>query len=89
MTPHSGGYFHLSATYFWNGQLNTFTPAGTPKLTYNVDGEGRPLTITASSGQNPVTSTSYNTASQVTSVSYGPGDSDSFSFDPNTQLPLG
>jgi hypothetical protein len=89
MTPHSGGYFHLSATYFWNGQLNTFTPAGTPKLTYNVDGEGRPLTITASSGQNPVTSTSYNTASQVTSVSYGSGDSDSFSFDPNTQLPLG
>ena len=33
--------------------------------------------------------TSYNTASQVTSVTYGSGDSDSFSFDPNTQLPTG
>ena len=36
-----------------------------------------------------MTSTSYNTASQATSVTYGSGDSDSFSFDPNTQLPLG
>ena len=43
----------------------------------------------ASSGQNPVTSTSYNTASQVTSSTYGSADSDTFSFDPNTQLPTG
>ncbi len=90
MTPHSGGYFHLSASYFSNGQLNTFGSAGFPvSLTYNVDGEGRPWKINASTGQNPVTSTSYNTASQVTSVSYGSGDSDSFSFDPNTQLSTG
>ena len=90
MTPHSGGYYHLTASYFPNGQINTFASAGlTPSLTYNVDGEGRPWTMSASSGQNPVTSTSYNTASQATSVTYGSGDSDSFSFDPNTQLPLG
>jgi hypothetical protein len=40
MTPHSGGYFHLSASYFSNGQLNTFGSAGFPvSLTYNVDGD--------------------------------------------------
>lgn len=90
MTPHSAGYYHVSSSYFPNGQINTLGSNGlAPALTYNVDGEGRPFTISAASGQNPVTSTSYNTASQVTGVTYGSGDSDSFSFDSNTQLPLG
>ena len=55
-----------------------------PLITYGVDGEGRPYSVSASSGQSPLTSTTYNPASQVTSLLYGSGDSDTFLFDPNT-----
>ncbi len=84
-TPHSSGYYHLNSTYFPNGVVNVLGGlSGLPTITYNVDGEGRPLTVSAGSGQNPVTSTSYNPASRPTAVNFGSLDSDSFTYDSNT-----
>ncbi len=84
-TPHSGGYYHLTSTYWANGNLDVLNGLpGLPTLTYGVDGEGRGYSVTASSGQNPVASTLYNAADKPTSVGLGSGDSDSFSYDPNT-----
>jgi len=71
-TPHSGGYFHVNETYWANGALNQISGlSGLPTLTYGVDGEGRPNSASASSGQNPVTSTVYNVASEATQVNLG------------------
>jgi RHS repeat-associated protein len=64
-----------SANYTSNGDL-----------VRKADGEGRPSTVSASSGQNPVTGTIYNpygTPPQTT-VNFGSGDSDVFNFDSNT-----
>lgn len=84
-TPHSGGYYTMNATYWPNGALDTIGGLPTlPTLTYTPDGRGRPAIVTASAGQNPVLSTQYNTASQPTSMTLGSNDSDSFTFDPNT-----
>jgi len=55
-----------------------------PTITYNVDGEGRTKTASASTGQNPLTATGYNYASLPTSVTFGSGDSDGFTYDSNT-----
>lgn len=63
LTPHSGGYYHVNAGYWANGALNTLSPnlTGVPTTwTFGVDGEGRPSTVTATSGQSPVTATAYN-----------------------------
>lgn len=84
-TPNSGGYYHLSETHWANGaphQIGNVT--GLPSFTFGVDGEGRPYTVSASSGQNPVTNTIFNAAGLPTSVTYGSADSDSFAYDPNT-----
>ncbi|MGB8524841.1 MAG: RHS repeat-associated core domain-containing protein [Candidatus Acidiferrales bacterium] len=84
-TPHSGGYYSMSATYWPNGALDTIGGLPTlPTLTYTPDGEGRPAIVTASAGQNPVSSTTYNPASLPTSMILSSTDSDSFTFDPNT-----
>ena len=84
-TPHSGGYFHLNEVYWANGAVNRISGLSQlPTLTYGVDGEGRPYSVSASSGQNPVTSTFYNAASETTLVNFGSGDGDSFAFDSNT-----
>ena len=87
-TPHSGGYYHASASYWANGALNVLNPLNNtsvlPTITYGVDGEGRLNTAGASSGTNPVLSTSYNVASQVTGLTLGTYDSDAFTFDSNT-----
>ena len=84
-TPNSGGYYHLSKSYYPNGITQTFS--GVPSIgliTYGVDGEGRWNTVSASTGQNPVTQTSYNPAGQVTSVTFGSADSDAYQYDSNT-----
>jgi YD repeat-containing protein len=86
-TPHSGGYYHSTASYWANGALNTLNPLNStalPTFTYSADGEGRPSQVSASAGTNPVSSTAYNVASQATGLTYGTGDSDAFSFDSNT-----
>jgi hypothetical protein len=82
---HSGGYYHLTSTYWANGNLDVMSGLpGLPTLTFGVDGEGRGYTVTASSGQNPVTSTLYNAADKPTSVTFGSADSDTFTYNPNT-----
>ena len=85
-TPNSGGFYHLSATYWANGAPNQIGSniTGLPSFTFGVDGEGRSYTVSASSGQNPVTNTVFNAASLATSVTYGSGDVDTFSYDSNT-----
>jgi len=94
-TPHSGGYYHVPASYWANGGPNLLNNSscsaqpclsGLPTFTYGADSEGRPSTVGASSGQNPTTSTTYNpygTPPQTT-VSFGSGDSDVFNGDANT-----
>ncbi|MGB6899702.1 MAG: RHS repeat-associated core domain-containing protein [Candidatus Acidiferrum sp.] len=60
---------------------------GLPTITYGAEGEGRPSTVSASSGQNPVTAANYYNLYQSPyqlSVTFGSGDSDVFTFDPNT-----
>ncbi|MHB8753412.1 MAG: RHS repeat domain-containing protein [Candidatus Acidiferrales bacterium] len=82
-TLYSGGYYHAAASYWANGALDQLTGLGFP-MTYGVDGEGRPYSVSAGSGQNPVSSTNYNMASEATQVNFGSGDSDAFGFDSNT-----
>ena len=81
-TPHSSGYYHTAATYWANGVIHQLT-GPSYNLSYNVDGEGR-VYSTSAGGQNPLTSTNYNVASQPTQVNFGSADSDSFTYDPNT-----
>jgi len=87
-TPHSNGYYHSSAPYYWeNGLIKTLAGPGIPTLTYGPEGEGRASWVTASSGQNPVpnsTPTSYNIFGKPMGVNFGSGDYDTFNYDPST-----
>lgn len=94
-TPHSGGYYHLTQTYWPYGAANqlsglsglpTITFGGTINSVSGVDGQGRITKITASTGQNPVTGTVFNPygTPPTTTVSFGSSDSDVFTFDANT-----
>ena len=83
-TPHSGGYYHPTQTYWANGALKSLWISSLPAITYNVDGEGRTSTVSASSGQNPLTLTNYNVAGQVTKTTFGSGDGDEFFYDDST-----
>jgi RHS repeat-associated protein len=84
-TTNSGGFYHMTKSYWANGAVEMVAGIpGVPTITYGADGEGRPSTVSASSGQNPVTQTLYNAASQVTSLTYGSGDSDTYQYDSNT-----
>jgi RHS repeat-associated protein len=80
-TPHSGGYYHSSASYWANGVISNLNGALGYTTDYSVDGEGR--VYSAGSGSE-LTSTSYNTASLPTAVNFASGDSDTFTYDPNT-----
>ena len=79
LTPHSGAYYNSAVSYWANGTLNVLTASGGYSMIYSVDGEGR----TYSAG-GPLTSTVYNAASQPTQLNFPSGDSDQFTFDPNT-----
>jgi RHS repeat-associated protein len=84
-TPHSGSYYHLTQGYWANGAINQLSGlSGLPTISYNVDGKGRIYSASSSSGQNPLSSTTYNVASGVTQVNLGSSDSDTFTYDPNT-----
>lgn len=84
-TPNSAGYYHVTSQYLANKALNTISGlTGLPTITYGVDGEGRPTTVSAATGQNPVTASTYNVASQVTGLTFGSGDSDAYQYDNNT-----
>jgi RHS repeat-associated protein len=90
LTPHSSPtYYHVSQTYWPNGGPNVLaaTNIGLPTITYGAEGEGRPSTVSASTGQNPVTAANYYNLYQSPyqmSVTFGSGDFDVFSYDPNT-----
>jgi len=84
-TPNSKGYYHTTASYWANGALNVLS--GVPSRnawTFGVDGEGRPNTAVDGTTTSLVTATAYNTASQPTGVTLGSGDSDAYTYDPNT-----
>ncbi len=83
-TPHSGGYYHTTAHYFSNGTIQTLSGVG-QQSTYNygIDGEGRLKTNTQGSS-NFVTNTTYNAAGQPLTISLSLGDSDNYTYDPNT-----
>jgi RHS repeat-associated protein len=84
-TANSGGCYHVNAQYWANGVPSQLSGlAGLPTINYGLEGEGRPNSVTASTGQNPVASTTYNVASQPTQVNLGSSDSDALTFDPNT-----
>lgn len=81
-TPHSGGYYHATATYWANGVLSTLNATNGYATNYNVDGEGR--IYSAGPGGNQLASTVYNSASEPTIVTFASLDNDSFTYDPNT-----
>jgi RHS repeat-associated protein len=77
-TPHSGAYYNMAGTYWANGVLSSLnTP--TYSMNWFLDGEGR-----VSGADLPLTSTIYNAASQPTQINFSSGDSDQFTYDPNT-----
>lgn len=84
-TPTSGGYYHVSASYWDNGLVKTLATnlVGLPGWNYYPDGEGRVSSVSATSGQNPLTSASYS-AFGVTGITFGSADSDSFTYDAKT-----
>lgn len=85
LSPNSGGYYHASMKYWENGSMKQLSGLVTlPTFNYGVDSKGRISTLSASTGQNPLTTTLYNAADQSTTVTLGSGDSDAFTYDPNT-----
>ena len=101
-TPHSSGYYYVGATYWPHGLLNQLSSnlSGLPTISYGgsggasgLDGEGRILQVTASSGQSPVTGVTYTNSGttqpigSLTKVTLGSVDSDSFQYDVNSGRP--
>ena len=86
LSPHSNAYYHVSATYWPSGLVNTLNTnlCTVPVWKYTPDGEGRVYSVGASSGQAPVSAILYNNFSQPLSITYGSADSDNLSYDPNT-----
>lgn len=79
------GYFHANYLYYPNGVVQQVSGLPTlPTFTYGLDGEGRVATLSASTGQNPLTATTYNTAGLPTGLTFGSGDTDAYTYDPNT-----
>lgn len=84
-TPNSGTYYHVKEQYWANRTLEQLSGlSALPTFTFTPDGEGRRYEVSASSGQNPVTNSTFNSAGFPTSITYGSADSDSYSYDPNT-----
>ncbi|MGA3197710.1 MAG: RHS repeat-associated core domain-containing protein, partial [Terriglobales bacterium] len=86
-TPNSGSTpYHTVASYWANGPLNTLK--GVPQhntWTFGVDGEGRPNSaLDGTTTLVTATQNMYNAASQPLVVNLGSGDSDIYTYDPNT-----
>jgi len=86
-SPTSAGWQVSTEAYSPAGAPQALGLPGAPAITYGLDGEGRPQSVSVSSGQNPVSAVSYNVAGQASSVTLGSGEVDSFTFDPNTGRP--
>lgn len=80
-TPHSGGYYHSYGNYWANGLLNQLNSNIGYVTSYTPDGEGR---VYSAGAGTELTSTLYNAAGLPTQVNFASGDSDSYSYDPNT-----
>jgi RHS repeat-associated protein len=95
-TPHSSGYYHVSASYWEHGALKSLgivNIANLPTAYYGasdgsgLDGEGRVTKVTTSSGNNLASSVIYTTSGtaqpigSLTNVTLGSGDSDAFTYD--------
>ena len=86
-TPHSGTEYHVTTQFYPNGTINTLVGVpNLPNMTYGIDGEGRPTTVTAGSGQNPVTSASYNVEGELTGLTLGSGDSATYGYNDTSSL---
>jgi RHS repeat-associated protein len=95
-TPSFATVNHVTKTYWASGTVHSLSGVpGLPTIYYGasdgtgLDGEGRVTQVTAASGPNPIACStppcvSYNSAGQVTNLVFGSGDSDSYSYDPNT-----
>ena len=66
VTPHSGGTYHLTQSYWEHGALKALAGLpGLPTITYGaadgtgLDGAGRVTKINASTGANPLTAATY------------------------------
>jgi lysozyme len=84
-TPNSGGYYHITKSYWPDGSLASVGDIpGVPTIYYGasdgsgLDGEGRVTKVTVSSGVNPVTGVTYATSASsgqpigaLTQVTYG------------------
>jgi len=87
-TPHSGGYYHTTAAYWGHGTVESLT--GVPSessFAFNLSKtySGMLGAITQGSGASSVVSSiGYNNANQVTGITFGSGDSDAYTYDPNT-----
>ena len=99
LTPHSGSgvYYHTTSTYWPTGRMKTLSGIpGVPTIYYGasdgsgLDSEGRVSKVTASSGVSPVSGVTYSSGTSTaplgypTGVTFGSGDSDAFTYDPNT-----
>lgn len=97
LTPHSGSYYHVTASYWPTGIPQTVSGIpGVPTIYYGasdgsgLDTQGRLTKVTASTGTAPVTSVSYSAGTPtaplgyLTGVTFGSGDSDTFTYEPNT-----
>jgi len=91
--------YFVQESYYPNGAVaaisatfNGDSVPGMPSETYNVDGEGRPLSASDGS-HNLVTTVSYNSAEMPTAVTIGDqstgsnSDFDYFQYDPETDRP--
>lgn len=85
-TPHSGGFYHTTASYFANGVLSALGGVpGQAAWMFGVDGEGRPNS-TLQGTTTLVSSVSYNAASEPLQINYGTGDFDKYTYDAKTAL---
>ncbi len=84
-TPHtSPQYVHSTAAYYADGTPSQITGAGLPTISFGLDGKGRIYSVTASSGRSPIASTTYNDNDQPLVVTFGSGDTETFTYDSNT-----
>src|SRR5579859_5275783 len=86
-TLHSGGYYHVNQTDYANGAPQILTAYGIGQFGYYLDGEGRTNLVSQPPipfGTAIASNVSYNAAAQPSGVTLGSGDSDAFTYDPNT-----
>jgi len=93
MSPHSNGYYTLTATHWADGQIEAVTGVGLPTITYGatgnpgLDGEGRVTMVSASGSTGLVSTVAYNNGpgpddsiGSVLTTTLGAGDTQNFTY---------